>query len=398
MAMVTALVPCEAHANPHPRPAATGIAHAFLTDETGNGRSGRFLTGRSLEEALQASTQCVAEAVPLAEHLGSFQNDWRVAIVRDRRTDPQQLISLQTAFVPRWQALKLTAAKLPNSAIVRSGVLTVLGPADATYRLPVLLQFHEEQFQPANLKSNDRRFRSALTTRPVEWQKLAEPRVILEELAAAVGLAISNPEAIPHDVWDQSTWPAISFSDAATVILNQFDLAFTVDPDSTSIHIVSIAQIPRVSYRHRFTASIRKTAETAVQQQLPDLRPKWSSSAAELTASLREHARLAAVLDQIERPPTAAPSVPAGSLKSRALQIRAGERTLGELVDFFRSQGVPIEVVDAGSDDVAERLARRVDLSDLQGPLPAQVFFERIFGTAFETVDVQDDKVVLGVK
>jgi hypothetical protein len=135
-----------------------------------------------------------------------------------------------------------------------------------------------------------------------------------------------------------------------------------------------------------------------VQQQLPDLHPNWSSSAAELTASLRDHARLAAVLDQIERPPTAAPSVPAGSLKSRALQIRAGERTLGELVDFFRSQGVPIEVVDAGSDEVTERLARRVDLSDLQGQMPAQVFFERIFGTAFGTVDVQDDKVVLGVK
>jgi hypothetical protein len=394
---VAALLRCEFHADPHHGLAAAAAPVGLSRDENNGERSRRFLTGRSLEEALQASTQCAAEAVPLVEHLSSLQNDWRVVIVRDRRTDPHQLINLQTAFVPRWQALKLTTAELPNSAIVRSGALTVLGPADATYRLPVLLHFHEGQFQPTNRKSSERRLRGALTTRPVEWQKLAEPRLILEELAAAVGLAISNPEAIPHDVWDRSTWPAVSFSDAATVILNQFDLAFTVDSDSASIRIVSIEQIPHVLFRHRFNASVRKTAETTVQQQLPDLHPKWSSSAAELTASLRDHARLAALLDQIERPPAAPPVVPAGSLKSRSLQIRAGERTLGELVDFFRTQGVPIEVVDAGSDEVTERLARRVDLSDLQGQMPAQVFFERIFGNTFGTVDVQDDKVVLGV-
>ena len=83
------------------------------------------------------------------------------------------------------------------------------------------------------------------------------------------------------------------------------------------------------------------------------------------------------------------------SIRTTNYQLSAEHATVGQLIEFFRSQGVAIEVMNEESPEVELLLKETVDLVVHTERQPGHKLFPQIFGKYFKRVDVQDERVVL---
>ncbi|HEY6565641.1 MAG TPA: hypothetical protein VIY86_14225, partial [Pirellulaceae bacterium] len=72
------------------------------------------------------------------------------------------------------------------------------------------------------------------------WPRLATPRSLVGQLALAASLNVTNLDAIPHDLWDARSLPAMTWSQKATLLLFGFDLYFQIDAEKRELHIVNM--------------------------------------------------------------------------------------------------------------------------------------------------------------
>ena len=357
-----------------------------------------FRTGKDLQAALAANIKWSSIGAELDDQLGDLQLQSEVAILRDRRIDPHRVIQVETDFVPRVRVLKQISDKIPDSAICVSDSFVFLGPAMAVDRLPILLSRNAGQVSSLQKKIDAGSLRRLTMKSEVSWNELAEPRQILVDQATSVGAMILNPEAIPYDVWAARRLPRMSFIELASVILNQFDLTIKVSDHAAELTIVPIDPDESLEHKYligRFKPSVSKTW----QSQLPDVEVKWTGSNAMIVTTLRNHAKLNAILQDamFAVASDSTPSNAAASLRTTTYQLKAERATLGQLIEHFRRENVTIEVEDENSDAVQAVLRESISLSELSEKLPGTKFFPLLFGTHFKRVDVKNDRVVLSL-
>ena len=273
-----------------------------------------------------------------------------------------------------------------------------VGPADAIYRLPILLSHNADQVNSLRKKTDAALFRRLTAKIDASWEQLSEPRQILLDHAKTAGAVIKNPDAIPHDVWAQERLPRMSFAESATMILNQFDLTFKLAGDQAELTIVPIDPEELLEHRYAVGSRFKATVVTAWQQQAPNVEISWTGSNATVTTTLRQHVLLNAALQEAFNSvssPAATSTKPNGSIRTRNFQIKAERATIGQLIDFFRQEKIMIEVIDKDSPAVLAMLNESIQLDKLTERQPGSELFPLIFGKHFKRVDVQDDRVVL---
>jgi len=81
-----------------------------------------------------------------------------------------------------------------------------------------------------------------LSERPMSWDDLAEPRQLLERLAAEAGQQLLGLEKVPHDLWAAADLPPMPLTDRVTLLANQFDLTFSIAPDGRSLQLVPVPE------------------------------------------------------------------------------------------------------------------------------------------------------------
>lgn len=357
-----------------------------------------FKTGKNLQAAMVANIKWSSIGAELESQLEDLQSQSDVAILRDRRIDPHRLIQVETDFVPRAQVLKQISGTIPETAICVTDDFALLGPAPAADRLPVLLTRNAEQVNSLRKKIDSGLLRKLTTKIDVSWDELAEPRQILVDQAASVGAVILNPEAIPHDVWAARRLPGMSFTELATVVLNQFDLTIKVSGSAAEFTIVPVDPVESFEHRYvvgKFKSSVAETWEN----QFPDVEISWNGSNATSTTTLQKHARLNAILQDAIFATTSKSATGSvnGSLRTTTYQLKAERATLGQLIEHFRREKVTIEVVNERSEEVQAILEESISLTAFSEKLPGTSFFPSIFGQHFKRVDVKDDRVVLSL-
>lgn len=356
--------------------------------------------GKSLKTAMLTRVSWSSVNTPLQNQLSDLMNQSEVAVIRDRRLDPRYQISLNATSVSRWEVLKSIAGVVPDSGCCLTEHLACIGPASAVHRIPVMIELREKEINQMRRKMRPEDHRKLVALIDSSWPELAEPKSILENYARATGVRITNPDLIPHDVWARSDLPRMTFAEAATIVLNQFDLEFRLSDDSRSITLRRIDL--EEAFDHRYSPG--KKFQTAITEhwkdRFPEIAMKWSGSVATVNATLEQHGQLNAALSELLNSIEADTTKPAtpDSLRTKTFTFRAERATIGDLIAYFRTNNVIIEVTDEDQAATKAVMKEIVQLSDIKEKKTGVELFPLIFGRYFRKVDVLDDRVVLSLE
>ena len=357
-------------------------------------------SGKSLKTAMLTQVSWSSVNTPLQNQLSDLMNQSEVAVIRDRRLDPRYQISLNATSVSRWEVLKSIADEVPQSDCCLTEHLACIGPASAVHRIPVMIELREKEINQLRRKMRPEDHRKLVALIDSSWSELAEPKSILENYARATGVRITNLDLIPHDVWARSELPRMTFAEAATIVLNQFDLEFRLSDDGRSVTLRSIA--PEEAFDHRYSPG--KKFQTAVTEhwkdRFPEITVMWSGSVATVNATLEQHGQLNAALSELLNSTEAETTKPAtpNSLRTKTFTFRAERATIGDVIAYFRTNNVVIEVTDDDQAATKAVMKEIVQLSDIKEKKTGVELFPLIFGRHFRKVDVLDDRVVLSLE
>jgi hypothetical protein len=357
-------------------------------------------TGKSLKTAMLTKVSWSSVNTPLQNQLSDLMKQSEVAVVRDRRLDPRHQISLNTVSVSRWEVLKHIAAEVPDCGCCLTEHLACIGPASAVHRIPVMIQLRENEITQLRRRMRPEDHRKLVALIDSGWPELTEPKSILESYAMATGIRITNPDSIPHDVWARSDLPRMAFAEAATIVLNQFDLEFRLSEDGRSVTLQKID--PEVTFDHRYSPGkkFQAAATELWKDQFPEITVKWSGSVATVNATLQQHGQLNSALSELLNFDEADAVKPAtsSSLRTTNFTLRAERATIGDLIAYFRANKVVIQVTDEDQAATKSVMKELVQLGDITEKKTGAELFPLIFGSHFRRVDVLDDRVVLALE
>jgi len=172
---------------------------------------------------------------PLREAVYNLARSRRVAVLLDRRVDPNQRIDLQLQDVSVEAILRHVAASR-RLGVSRVGPLFYLGPARFTSQLRTLVELRREEVRGLPRAAAAK----YVGTGPMQWDDFATPRDLLARLAAENGIGIFGLEQVPHDLWAGGDLPPLALVDRISLVAGQFDLTFHVVGDGDGIRLVPL--------------------------------------------------------------------------------------------------------------------------------------------------------------
>jgi hypothetical protein len=184
--------------------------------------------------------------VPLRQAVQNLARSQRVALMLDRRVDPDQEIELTLNDVALGEALSRIAAKL-NLGMSRSGPVMYLGPAATAERLRTLVELREQEIDrlPAALRARLR------VPKSCRWAMLSTPRELLAAAGGDYGLRIEPSSNLPHDLWPAGELPPVGLAERISLITAQFDLTFELSPDGGAVGLIPMPQRPVLEKSYR---------------------------------------------------------------------------------------------------------------------------------------------------
>lgn len=156
-------------------------------------------------------------------------------ILVDRRVDPYLRVDLDVSATSTEQVLRALAPQ-HELGVTRLRRLVYLGPASSAQQLPSLVAQQSQRI--ARLP---REVRALFVRRqPLRWQRLSEPRQLIESIVEASGGHILNAERVPFDLWDANELAELSLAESLAVLLIGFDLSFELHAEERSVEITPL--------------------------------------------------------------------------------------------------------------------------------------------------------------
>jgi len=196
-------------------------------------------TGGNFQQALSDRVTMEWQNVPLRKVLRSLSQTQGISFLLDRRIDPTQKPKLQLKRVSLMDAVNAIAKAAGGRAVVVGNVVYIGPEKPAALLIPLLTQRAAELRRLSQTLQADQRRRLARKA-TVHWNDLDRPREILKTIGETFGLTVSGLEQIPHDLWASATLPAVSRTQALSLILIQFDSTFRWKPKAAGVEIVPI--------------------------------------------------------------------------------------------------------------------------------------------------------------
>lgn len=191
--------------------------------------------GTDLSERLGEPVDVNWSGAPLRAALYGLGRSKEVAILLDRRVDPDQRLDVVLHDLSLGAALAQIASR-QNAGVSRTGTVVYIGPPASAARLRPLAELRRREALALPRPLRDR----LLAERPLGWHDLAEPRQLLAGLASEAGLQPAGLEQLPHDLWAAADLPAMPLVERITLVANQFDLTFVIDQRQRVLRLVPV--------------------------------------------------------------------------------------------------------------------------------------------------------------
>ena len=194
-----------------------------------------WLTGGAFQERLMQPATVFWTGSPLREHLFGFARAQRVAIVLDRRVDPEQKLTLAMRDEPVLGVVQAVAKSRNLQAVVFRNVVYLALPEEAA-RIRTVAELRRQEIEEVGRDTALKFARQA----SMGWEDLATPRDLLSELAEENELEIVNLDQVPHDLWPAGELPSMTLAERLTLILHQFGLTFRLAADGRRVAVVPV--------------------------------------------------------------------------------------------------------------------------------------------------------------
>ncbi len=198
----------------------------------------KWLEGRAVDKQLASPMGASWSGAALGDVVAGLARTHGVAIVLDRRVDPQQKVSLEV-FDQTLIDVLAELARTHNLGLYLHGPIACLTPPEEAARLETAARLSRQRIGRLP-KPLARRW---LAKAPMNWEELTEPAELLSQLSTQGGFTITNPQRLPHDLWAAGNLPKLSLADRLSFILGQFGLTYEISSDST-VKLVSIPNAP----------------------------------------------------------------------------------------------------------------------------------------------------------
>ena len=305
-----------------------------------------WLAGPALREQLAQPVKLAWSGVPIRKGLTDLARSQNIAMLLDRRVDPGTPLELSFDKVPVELALE-RLARSQHLGVSWYGPLVYLGPEPAAARLRTLAAL-----RAAEAKSLPAARRSSFTkTQAWQWDDLAEPRTLVEQLADEARVEIIAIEHIPHDLWPAADLPPLSWTDRLTLVANEFDLTFRIDDDGRKIELIPVPESVLLERSYPGGRNPRELAERW-RQQAPKAQVAVEGDKVVVRGRAEDHEALTAAKP---RPQTPA----AGGVEVYTLAVR--EQPLGPVLEELKQRlGLELHIDEAALKAAAISLDRRV--------------------------------------
>lgn len=344
-------------------------------------------TGRALVQALDSQRALTVQAIPLRQLLADLQAQAEICIVLDRRLDPSRRLTLQTGLTPTRQLLQTVTDQIPGAGVSINRSFVYIGPTVAARRLRTLCEINRAAILELRRDFSPAVYERLSARSAWKWEELSRPRDVLVQAGETVNLEITNPTDIPRDLWHAGHLSGMQYSEAATLLLNQFDLMFQINAANATLTITAIPETVVMEQRHRVPRRRRKDVEQQLKNQFADVDVEWDGRGIRAQAAWEQHQKISALIsgtDSIDG------GTPAESLKTRLFTLTLPDGvTWRSLIRQLNTSGVTIRL----EGDLDSELDGTVSVS--LNRLAGAEFFPRLFNELPVDVTVLDNEVVL---
>lgn len=230
-----------------------------------------WATGPKCAAEWNRSLTAVFENAELRGVLKQLGPDRQLALVLDRRIDPNQTVTFSLQQEPLRAGLGRFAETLHAELILTENV-AYFGLRDRARWLRTAIAQSEAAM------AGDATRRTLSMRRTIVWDDLTTPREILDQIATAWNLKIENIDAVPHDLWAEATLPNVTPAEALTLVLIQLDLGWTWSPQDRRIAFVAW-QPPEL---------IERTYQPRGKATVASLMEDWHARLPELSLTARD--------------------------------------------------------------------------------------------------------------
>jgi hypothetical protein len=221
-----------------------------------------WVTGPKFATEWDRPLTAVFENAELRDTLRKLGPDRHLALILDRRIDPNQTV----AFSMRQESLRKGLSEFADThgaEFVLTENVAYFGPVDRARWLRTGI------VQAERSMSTDAAKRPVLIRKTIAWDDLTTPREILEQIGKTFTVQIENPQKVPHDLWARATLPNVTAVEALSLVLIQLDLGWAWEPKGRRITLTDW-QEPELIER-----SYQPRGKATVASLLNDWQKKW---------------------------------------------------------------------------------------------------------------------------
>ena len=320
-------------------------------------------TGPERERQLSAVLTIRWSSNPLRQALTRLSTGQQVAILLDRRVDPDQQIEFSSQGVDLRQFLEGLARQL-GQGVSHVGPVVYIGPKETASVLATVTMLREQEAQslPSAVRSRLKR------ATPLRWPELTTPRDLIAQLAAGTGMHVEGVEQIPHDLWPEADLPPLTFAQRMSLVLAGFQLTFRYSQDGSTIRLEPIEPETAVLKRTYTPRVAAANVVASLARRYPNANITTEAGKVTVIGTVEEHDAIKRTLEG--RPERSTPakrpavgrkvlsgrisglvgSVASGLAKQMSLQVEFDPRVqdkLNQLVSYDAKDATLEEILDA---------------------------------------------------
>ena len=288
--------------------------------------AGNWLVSAALQKQLRREISVVWAGTPLRRTLDGLSQTQRVAVLIDRRVDPDQKVDLKLDDVPLAAALH-DVARSRDLGVSIVNAVAYFGPPRVTGQIRTIAALRTEEIHrlpPAVT-------RKFLLPKRIAWDDFATPGELLQRLADENRLTLQGLDRVPHDLWAGADLPPLSLVERLTLIAIQFDLTFEVSPDGQTVRLVPMPDEVALVRSYPGGSNPQATAKNYAEH-LPGTEIKVAGRQVYVKGLLEDHERITT----LGRPSRRPVRQPAGGMgKIRISKMSFTNVPVGKVFEFL---------------------------------------------------------------